>query len=290
MNKYKEPPFPSSAQGRREYAPLLHRERQMSSAIKTCSSCGVLYTGDTKVCLGCALLKSSRGSKPAPEEKPLSRAQRRALEREQVAILKVEQRVKREMKIRLTDAIQHERVVKDRTSKASITVHKGSYQSVTGRDRPAVNRSSEANGRRAKPSNRVVHTKYQDTNPPGYTKVAGIEPKPAEGMSLGDMARSEGQRQARKQPNGVVIRVEIAQCTCRGENENCRRCYGNGYYERELVDAEVAERATSQIWRRPRSTSPSEVTFSVDGRGGPAFGVREFGRFASNPHHDDYDE
>ncbi len=73
-------------------------------------------------------------------------------------------------------------------------------------------------------------------------------------------------------------------CPCGGDNERCYRCDGRGYYE---VSAAKAARLTVTVPRSAKSKKEQPATFASDSRGS-AYGLREQGRFASAPIHDDY--
>lgn len=77
--------------------------------------------------------------------------------------------------------------------------------------------------------------------------------------------------------------VDVA-CSCGGENERCFRCYGKGYYE---VGAAKAARMASSTLSAPAPAGRSLAGFASDARGA-VYGVRELGRFASAPIHDDF--
>lgn len=108
--------------------------------------------------------------------------------------------------------------------------------------------------------------------------------------SLGETSANEGQVLGRQTKAGMTIRYENAACSCGGENANCFKCDGTGYYRREIVETidfdptgKIAK-FRSEIVSRPKP----EAHFSNDTRGGE-YGLRERGRFASSPLHDDYD-
>lgn len=73
-------------------------------------------------------------------------------------------------------------------------------------------------------------------------------------------------------------------CSCGGENENCYRCFGAGYYEVSEADA---MRLARQVASTPAPQRLGPVRFASDARGA-AYGLREQGRFSSEPVHDDY--
>jgi len=54
--------------------------------------------------------------------------------------------------------------------------------------------------------------------------------------SLGDSALLEGKTLGKSEKAGMTIRYEVARCSCQGENENCFKCDGTGYYRREVVE------------------------------------------------------
>lgn len=103
------------------------------------------------------------------------------------------------------------------------------------------------------------------------------------------MAQALGSVQSVEQRDGTIHRVEVAHCSCGGENPNCFKCDGTGYYEREIIVGAEPERPSDRLRHSLNYTAPVEASFSKDERGGAAFGVRESGRFGSNPLHDDYD-
>lgn len=73
-------------------------------------------------------------------------------------------------------------------------------------------------------------------------------------------------------------------CSCGGENERCFRCYGKGYYE---VSKEKAARMAKPATSSPTSVRHGPIGFASDARGA-SYGLREQGRFASAPLHDDF--
>ncbi|BDB70248.1 hypothetical protein Cthiooxydans_26600 [Comamonas thiooxydans] len=82
---------------------------------------------------------------------------------------------------------------------------------------------------------------------------------------------------------GKTVRYQQAVCSCGGNNEKCAKCFGSGFYTKEVIDDFLDGSALSV-----RGSPNQESTFSNDYRGG-FFGVRELGRFSSNPLHDDHD-
>jgi hypothetical protein len=108
--------------------------------------------------------------------------------------------------------------------------------------------------------------------------------------SLGESCVNEGAVLGRQTKAGMTVRYESAACSCGGENANCFKCDGSGYYRREIVEKMKPQSlSTSPKLRNESATTPgAETHFSNDSRGG-AHGIRESGRFSSNPLHDDYD-
>ena len=86
------------------------------------------------------------------------------------------------------------------------------------------------------------------------------------------------------------VHYETADCTCGGNNERCTRCGGTGYYTKEVVDQFIGTPKTPWTDKSNRVgfRSTQESTFSNDQRG-DGYGIRERGRFGSNPLHDDHD-
>lgn len=84
----------------------------------------------------------------------------------------------------------------------------------------------------------------------------------------------------------VVTAFVDAACSCGGENEKCYKCNGTGIYKKEVVD-NIDECQDRLQVRQAFSANPKqESQFSNDQRGG-SFGIREQGRFSSNPHFDE---
>lgn len=77
-----------------------------------------------------------------------------------------------------------------------------------------------------------------------------------------------------------------AKCSCGGENEKCFKCNGAGFYSRRVVTniEECQERLQEK--RSNKTNSIQESQFSNDQRGG-IYGIRESGRFSSNPLHEE---
>lgn len=77
-----------------------------------------------------------------------------------------------------------------------------------------------------------------------------------------------------------------APCTCRGENENCFKCFGTGFYEKKLIANPPSSLGLS-MRNSPSRKSPRLGSFASDFRG-DSHSIRESGRFCSSPLHDDY--
>ena len=107
---------------------------------------------------------------------------------------------------------------------------------------------------------------------------------------LGESCLNEGKVLGRMTKAGMTIRYENAACSCGGENSNCFKCDGTGYYRREVVETMklAPSVAVSGSLGRSEKLPESETRFSNDARGG-GYAIREGERFASNPLHDDYD-
>lgn len=97
-----------------------------------------------------------------------------------------------------------------------------------------------------------------------------MPPQPPPTVAYGRQTSSWRQRRE----DTVEIEVE---CSCRGENENCYRCYGTGVHKKRVPRTSIAQHAT------PKSLA----NFASDSRG-DAYSIRENGRFASAPDEDDY--
>ena len=115
-------------------------------------------------------------------------------------------------------------------------------------------------------------------------KITENEPSPKFGEENGVILKKE-------KSNGIEIRYEQALCSCNGNNERCMRCDGTGYYVKKII--EESDKNSSNFYIRSKikfnnSSSTQESNFSNDFRGDD-HGIRECGRFNSNPLHDDYD-
>lgn len=84
----------------------------------------------------------------------------------------------------------------------------------------------------------------------------------------------------------IQITTIEAKCSCEGENENCFRCDGTGFYKSKLITnlEECRDRVQEKVIQKIDSTQ--ESNFSNDQRGG-IYGIRERGRFSSNPLYDE---
>lgn len=72
-------------------------------------------------------------------------------------------------------------------------------------------------------------------------------------------------------------------------NAGCFKCDGTGYCEVELDHGTAEQGPVDQIRAQQNRPAEPEVGFSGDPRGGETYGIREHGRFGSNPLHDDFD-
>lgn len=75
---------------------------------------------------------------------------------------------------------------------------------------------------------------------------------------------------------------KMSPCSCGGENSNCYKCSGTGYYRKKLVPGAVL---ASPVIADARPLAG----FSSDSRGG-IYGIREQGRFDSRPDYDRFDD
>lgn len=88
---------------------------------------------------------------------------------------------------------------------------------------------------------------------------------------------------------GVKVRYEYASCSCNGDNERCIRCDGTGFYVRKIIDESNHDKSyEKRIFKSSSSKATQESSFSNDYRGSD-FGIREVGRFNSNPLYDDHE-
>jgi hypothetical protein len=74
----------------------------------------------------------------------------------------------------------------------------------------------------------------------------------------------------------------MSPCSCGGNNDNCYKCSGTGYYRKRLVPGADLNNPVF-VDARPLAS------FSSDSRGG-IYGIREQGRFDSRPDYDPSDD
>lgn len=86
----------------------------------------------------------------------------------------------------------------------------------------------------------------------------------------------------------LAITYEQASCSCGGENEKCFRCDGTGYYTKKVVPTSANSSSSLHSNLRLKNQASAESSFSNDARGGD-YGIRERGRYGSNPLYDDHD-
>ncbi|WP_314323532.1 hypothetical protein [Comamonas aquatica] len=86
---------------------------------------------------------------------------------------------------------------------------------------------------------------------------------------------------AKSSPKIKTVSIE-AKCSCEGENENCFRCNGTGFYKSRMVTNIEECQDRIQEKRNHQKNSTQESQFSNDQRGG-IYGIREHGRYSSNP-------
>ena len=98
-------------------------------------------------------------------------------------------------------------------------------------------------------------------------------------------SKNQNNQPEKTSPKIKTILIE-AKCSCEGANENCCRCNGTGFYNSQIVTniAECQERLQEK--RTHKTNSIQESQFSNDQRGG-IYGIREHGRFSSNPLHEE---
>lgn len=114
-------------------------------------------------------------------------------------------------------------------------------------------------------------------------KVAMSIPASPLGSSVGTILGKESKPRMR-------VHYEKAECSCGGSNERCSRCDGTGYYTKEIIDQFIGTPTTpwTDNSNRVGLRSTQESTFSNDQRG-DGYGIRERGRFGSNPLYDDHE-
>lgn len=81
-----------------------------------------------------------------------------------------------------------------------------------------------------------------------------------------------------------------APCSCGGENGNCFKCFGTGFYDKELTEDAAKRLHASTAKKKPKNRKAANLaTFASDSRGS-GYSIREAGRFSSAPLHDDHGE
>lgn len=236
----------------------------MAPGIKVCQTCGGLYTGSTERCLDCIV-----HAMPPPAHIPaLTRAQRRAAEQERRA---------RDL------AASRAKINRERRYSPTAKAPAAAQQSKVGKAPPPTASGPSKLPQRAMP-------KYVNTNPPGIVQKRGTVWMPSPSPSLGALTRTEGEIRTVVGPGGRMIKKVTIQCSCRGENSNCFKCDGTGYCEAEIVSEPSRPAPIDQVRSRNQNASQPETHFTGDGRGGETYGIRERGRFGSNPLRDDHDE
>lgn len=236
----------------------------MAPGIKVCPSCGGLYTGSTERCLGCIV----RALPAAAQTPALTRAQRRAADRAERA---------RELAMHQTETRRERK--RKQTEKRAVP------QPLPRPAQPMPPTASAAPKLPQKPK-----PKRPNTNPPGLVQTHGSVRMPRPTPSLGALSRAEGTTRTEVGPSGRMIKKLIVQCSCGGENANCFKCDGTGYCETEIASDFGAQVPTDPLRSRSKVSGTAETHFSGDERGGGTYGIRERGRFGSNPLHDDHDE
>lgn len=111
---------------------------------------------------------------------------------------------------------------------------------------------------------------------PKYPFVDGVSFK---AKSRGVTRRINGMVDFAVRPEHTVK----ASCSCGGENENCFRCAGTGFYDKVIAPGAVTEVSPTVVSTRPLAG------FASDPRGSQ-YGIRAQGRFDSTPHHDNFDD
>lgn len=98
-------------------------------------------------------------------------------------------------------------------------------------------------------------------------------------------ARKNNNQPRKKSPTIKTFSAQL-NCSCKGENENCFKCNGTGLYESLIVTN--IEECKDRIHEKQiqKTNSIQESQFSNDPRGG-IYGIRENGRYSSNPLHEE---
>ncbi|MDO9225286.1 MAG: hypothetical protein Q8M09_18145 [Pseudomonadota bacterium] len=113
----------------------------------------------------------------------------------------------------------------------------------------------------------------------------------APSLGIGDVVSHEGMTIGHTVVAGYMVNFVATSCSCGGENPNCYKCDGTGYYVVERPGCEVVAHCEGKKKKRKskKRVASTEASFSNDARGGD-YAIRENGRFLSNPLHDDYDD
>jgi hypothetical protein len=123
-----------------------------------------------------------------------------------------------------------------------------------------------------------------------YFAISGLQSgKVVKSLPTTSMGTAVGTSLGKSSEGHLAITYEKALCSCAGENENCFRCDGTGFYTKQIVqDISKLPPALPNSGLRTKNQTPAESTFSNDSRGGD-YGIRERGRFGSGPLHDDHE-
>lgn len=245
----------------------------MAPGIKTCSSCGGLYTGTTATCWSC-ILRSHPMPPPAVRQ---SRAERRAAER-----LQREQAVANaRVATGLAQTTAPARRKRSKSPSASPNVTTATHGAPSPQPAPLPSPKLR----------KPARTKSTPQRQPTIEQKRGTVPMPSPEPGLGALAQAEGHIRAEVGPGGRVVTRATVQCSCLGLNQNCFKCDGTGYCEVEVVSTvpSLPGGGAGQL-KASSIAAKSETHFSNDSRGGDTYGIRERGRFGSNPLHDDHDE
>ncbi len=132
---------------------------------------------------------------------------------------------------------------------------------------------------------------YSPKNKKGLKKLTELQnqealksnPSAKFGEAIGSILKIE-------KSNEAITKYEQAACSCNGENERCFKCNGTGFYIKKIIEElSIPTSKTTKSSRSAKKTrSIQESSFSNDPRGND-YGIRENGRFSSNPLYDDHD-
>lgn len=111
------------------------------------------------------------------------------------------------------------------------------------------------------------------------------KPKKIRSAKKSKSQKSQVTRKSRSSAKIKTVSIE-AKCSCEGENENCFRCNGTGFYMSQIVTNIEACQDKIQKNRTHQKNPTPKNQFSNDSRGG-IYGIREQGRYLSNPLHED---